>query len=362
MLFTAIPWFQVSLQRGALVLAAAGPLSLVQSSAAQGAGAALGPVGPAEGAAGPAWANDFEVGALVRIFWALTDDDLGGNAVNGFDFHDIDIWAELPIEGYDFRASFDADTGTALLEDAYVHYVHSEALAGTVGSFKPRVFFSNSVDPELLMFNERSVLGNFFDEWDIGAQASGHVLEKLDYFVSITNGADGTDKDKLYVVRGEWSFQGQDLPLQEGQHDLAGEQDVELGLVFFQDTGDDDVGIGLDVLARFEKFSAQFEVMSLDDGLGGGSGLKTVPVALQGDSTPWALSAATLLSDTMQLAGRIQSTDNASETRIVSVALDYYPTDGPLSLVAQIDRYDEDGDDDGFALQVGVSMGHSRNR
>jgi hypothetical protein len=347
---------------GALVLAAAGPLALAQSSVAKEGEAQLGPVKPAESAVGMAWANDFEVGALVRIFWALTDDDLGGSSFNGFDFHDIDIWAELPIENYDFRASFDADSGTARLEDAYVHYVHNDALAGKVGSFKPRVLFSNSVDPELLMFNERSVLGSFFDGWDIGAQASGRVLEQLDYFVSITNGANGKDSDSLYVVRGEWSFQGQDLPLQEGQHDLAGEQDIELGLVFFQDTGDNDLGLGADVLARFEKFALQFEVMSLDDGLSGGAGLKTVPVALAGDSLPWTLSGSTTLSDTMQLAGRIQSTDNADDTRIVSVALDYYPADGPVSLVAQIDRYDEDGDGDGFALQVGVSMGHSRTR
>lgn len=351
------PWFP-----GALVLAAAGSLLTAQQSVVPSAEPDLGRVGAAEGSAGLAWANDFEVGALVRIFWALTDDDLGGNAVNGFDFHDIDIWAELPIEGYDFRASFDADSGTARLEDAYVHYVHSDALIGTVGSFKPRVLFSNSVDPELMMFNERTVLGSFFDGWDIGAQASGHVLENLDYFVSITNGADGNKDDKLYVLRGEWSFQGQDIPLQEGQRGIAGEQDVELGLVFFQDTGDDDVGIGADVLARFEKFSLQFEVMSLDDGLGGGAGLKTVPVALAGDSLPWALSGSTMLSDNMQLAGRIQSLDNNDDTRILSVALDYYPADGPISLVAQIDRYDEDGNNEGFALQVGVSMGHSRTR
>ena len=347
---------------GALLIAGAAPLASAQSSAVPEGAPALGPVGAAEGAAARSFADDFEVGALVRAFWAYADDDLGGNAVNGFGFHDIDMWAELPIDQYDFRASFEADTGTARLEDAYIRYVKSEALAAVVGSFKPRVLFSNSVDPELLMFNERTLLGTFFDNWDIGAQASGRVVEKLDYFVSITNGADGSKDDKLYVLRGEWCFQGQGVMLQEGLHGISGEKDIDLGLVFFQDTGDDEVGLGVDVLARFEKFCVQFEAMSLDDGLSGNAGLKTVPVALSGDSMPWAISGSTMLSDTMQIAGRIQSADNNAETRILSVALDYYPADGPICLIAQVDRYDEDGNNEGFVLQLGASMGRSRNR
>ena len=347
---------------GALVLLAATPLAFSQESNRPEAEPALGKVGTAEGAVLPAWVNDFEVGALVRAFWGYADDDLGGTAINGFDFHDIDIWAELPMEGYDFRASFDADTGVALLEDAYVHWVHDDRLELTGGSFKPHVLFSSAVDPELLMFNERTVLGSFFDEWDIGVQASGRVNENLDYYASITNGSDGKKDDKLYVARGEWDFQGADLPLQEGQHGLPGEQDVVLGLVFFSDAGDDSVGLGLDVLARFEKFTLQGEIMSLDDGLGGNVGLKTVPVALDGDSAPWAISGSTMLSETMQIAGRIQSTDNDDSTNILSVGLDYFPITGPVTLIAQIDRYDSDGDQDGFVLQLGACMGKTRNR
>lgn len=347
---------------GALVLAFAAPLASAQSPGVQEGEPDLGKVGAAEGAAARSFADDFEVGALVRAFWAYADDDLGGNSINGFGFHDIDMWAELPIDEYYFRASFEADTGTARLEDAYIRYVKSENLAAIVGSFKPRVLFSSSIDPELLMFNERTLLGTFFDSWDIGIQASGKAVEKLDYFASITNGSDGAQDDKLYALRGEWCFQGQDVALQEGQRGLSGDQDIDLGLVFFQDTGDNAVGIGVDVLARFEKFCLQAEAMSLDDGLGGNVGLKTVPIALDGNSTPWAISGATMLSDTMQIAGRIQSADNSDGTQVLSIALDYYPEGGSISFVAQVDRYDEDGNNEGFVLQLGASMGRTRNR
>jgi hypothetical protein len=347
---------------GALVLAGTASLSsAAQAPLERPSALDLGPVAPAK-ASTFAWADDFEVGALVRAFWAYADDDLGGNAVNGFDFHDIDMWAELPIDQYDFRASFEADTGTARLEDAYIRYVHTEKLAAVVGSFKPRVLFSSSIDPELLMFNERTLLGTFFDGWDIGIQASGRVAEKLDYYASITNGSDGSQDDKLYVLRGEWCFQGEAIALQEGQRGLSTEQDIDLGLVFFQDTGDDEVGIGADVLARFEKFCVQVEAMALDDGLNGNVGLRTVPIALDGDSTPWAVSGSTMLSDTIQIAGRIQSADNDDGTQVLSIALDYFPDSGPISFIAQIDRYDEDGNNEGFVLQLGASMGRSRNR
>jgi hypothetical protein len=325
-------------------------------------GPGIGPVGATEGAAARTWADDFEVGALVRAFWAYADEDLGGGSVNGFGFHDIDMWAELPIDEYYFRASFEADTGTARLEDAYIRYVRNENLTAIVGSFKPRVLFSNSIDPELLVFNERTLLGTFFDGWDIGIQASGMAVDKLDYYVSITNGSDGPQDDKLYALRGEWCFQGNDVALQEGQRGLSEEQDVDLGVVFFQDTGDNAVGFGVDVLARFEKFCLQGEAMSLDDGLGGNVGLKTVPVSLDGDSLPWAISGSTMLSDNMQVAGRFQSADNDDGTRVISVALDYFPEAGPIFFVAQVDRYDEDGDNDGFVLQLGASMGRTRNR
>jgi len=347
---------------GALVLVLAS-LASAQSSGEKEGEPVIGSVGAAEGAAARSFADDFEVGALVRAFWAYADEDLGGSSVNGFGFNDIDMWAEMPIDEYFFRASFEADTGTAELEDAYIRYVHNEKLAAVVGSFKPRVLFSNSTDPELLMFNERSLLGTFFDQWDIGIQASGRVAEKLDYYASITNGSDGPKDDKLYVLRGEWCFQGQDkISLQEGQRGLPEEQDVDLGVVFFQDTGDDAVGIGVDVLARFEKFCLQGEAMSLDDGLGGGVGLKTVPIALSGDSIPWSVSGSTMLSDTMQLAGRVQMADNNSDTRVLGIALDYFPEGHSISFIAQVDRYDEDGDNDGFVLQLGATMGRTRNR
>jgi len=346
---------------GALVLVLAASLATAQSSGVQEGEPDLGKVGAAEGAAARSFADDFEVGALVRVFWAYADDDLG-NAVDGFGFHDIDMWAELPIDEYYFRASLEADTGTAQLEDAYLRYVKSEALAVIGGSFKPRTLFSRSIDPELLMFNERTLLGTFLDRWDIGVQASGKALEKFDYFASITNGSDGAQDDKLYAARVEGCLQGEEVALQEGQHGLPEEQDIDVGVVFFQDAGDDATGIGVDVLARFEKLCVQGEAMSLDEGLGGVVGLKTVPVVLDGDTVPWAVSASTMLSDTMQLAGRFQSTDNDAGTQILSFALDYFPEGGSITFIAQVDRYDDDASNEGFVLQVGASMGRTRNR
>lgn len=347
---------------GALALVVLGSLPLAQSSGPQDAAPVLGPVGAAESSA-LALVNDLEVGALVRAFWGIADDDLAD--FDGFDFYDVDIWAQLPLEGFDFRISFDAEPGLAVLEDAYVHYVHDQQLAARIGNFKPRVLFTNSVDPELQVFNDRSVLGTFFDVWDIGLQASGQGsggAERLRYFGSITNGSDGTDDDQAYVLRGEWSVHGSNLPLQEGMRGHVGEQEIELGLVFVQDSGDDATGFGLDVLARHDKFSGQFEVMNLDDDLAGLVGLKIVPVVLDGDATPWALSGAALVSDQVQIGARIQDTDNDDDTTILSVAVDYFPNDGPLVVIGQLDRYDDVAGEDGFVLQVGVSMGSSRPR
>ena len=355
------PWLRRAFLSATVALAAA-PLAAGQSSVEKSTEPAVGSVGTAL-ASLPPWVDDLEVGALIRAFWGIADDDLSG--IDGFDFYDVDIWAELPLEGYDFRISFDAEPGVAVLEDAYVNYVHNEYLTAKIGNFKPRVLFSNSVDPELQVFNDRSVLGTFFDVWDLGLQASGHgsgQADKLRYYGSVTNGSDGTTDDQAYVLRGEWSVKGTGLPLQEGMRGQVGQREIEIGVTFLEDTTDDGTGFGADVLVRHDKFTGQFEVMNLDDDLGGLVGLKTVPVVLDGDSTPWAISGSMMVNDKVQLGGRIQATDNDDDTSIISVAVDYFPNTGPLVLIGQVDHYSDVADEDGFVLQVGVSMGSSRNR
>ena len=302
--------------------------------------------------------DDFEAGALIRTYWIYADGDIGRD-LNGFDFHDVDIWAEMEIDDFQFRVNFDAATGDAVLEDAYARWVRSESFAVSVGNFKPRSLFSAAVDDDRLVFNDRTVLGTFLDMWDLGAQVNGRVIEKLDYVVSVTNGSNGADDDSLLVARAEYAFYGEDIWLQEGNRDVE-DREFKLGGTYYSDTGDDAIGIGVDALAHWERFGGHAEVFMLDDGLSGSADLPGINVPLNSDSMPFSITGWFEIDENFQAALRYQSSDNSQDIVLYGVALSFYPTDGPVSFTADANYYVDDVDDSGVAVQIGVNMGRWR--
>ena len=302
--------------------------------------------------------DEFEAGALVRAFWSYSDGDLGMDR-NGFDFHDIDIWAEMELEGYDFRVSFDASDGTARLEDAYARYVHSETLAVTVGNFTPRATFSTALDPDRLVLNDRTLLGTAFDVWDVGVEVAGTALEKLDWFVSVTNGSNDQADDTLLVVRGEYTLHGEEeMPFQEGNHGVE-EPEVKFGATYYSDTRNDEIGFGADMLLYRERWGGHAEFMRFGDGLNRNATLPYLGVLLQNDTAPFTVTGWYDFDERFQAAARFQVSDNAASTDLVTGGLTFYPEDVPVAVTADVSFYSDDTDD-GFALQVGLTMGRWR--
>ena len=304
-------------------------------------------------------ADDFEAGAMIRAFWAYSDGDLG-NDLNGFTFHDVDIWAEMELDSFEFRVNFDADSGTAELEDAYAKWIRSEALAVSFGQFKPRTTFSTAVDPDRLILNDRTLLGTMFDSWDLGAEVSGNVLEKLDYFVSVTNGSNGVLDDTLLVARGEVNFYGEEVPLQEGNHQVE-EQEIIVGATYYSDTGNDEIGFGADALVYWGRFGAHAEFMRFGDGLNGTASLPFLSVSLQNDTSPISLTGWINIDENFQAAARYQMSDNSDEVEVITGGVTFYPEDVPLAVTVDASFF-SDMNNDGFALQVGLTMGHWRQR
>jgi len=304
-------------------------------------------------------AEDFEAGALLRAYWAYADGDIG-NDLNGFNFYDVDIWAEMVLEDFEFRVNFDASSGTAVLEDGFAKWNYSESLALQFGNFKPRANFSTAIDPDHMILNDRTILGTAFDVWDLGAQASGTAIENLDYFVSVTNGSNGPADDTLLVVRGEYGVYGEELPLQEGNRNLDEDtEEILFGATYYSDTGNDDVGFGADVLVHWGNLGGHAEFMRFGDGLSRTASLPFINVNLNPDTSPFAVTAWYDLDPTLTAAARYQSTNNNQALDAISGGLTYYPEDLPMSVTADVHFYSDDNAD-GFALQVGLTVGHWR--
>lgn len=304
-------------------------------------------------------ANDFEAGALIRAFWAYADGDLGQD-FNGFGFNDVDIWAEMDLDNFEFRVNFDASTGTTILEDAYARWLKSESLEVSFGNFKPNTLFSATVDPDHLVLNDRTILGTLFDRWDLGVGAAGDI-EKLGYFVSVTNGANGPADNTLLVARAEFRVHGEErVPLQEGNHGLE-EQEIKIGAVYYSDTGNEEIGFGIDALARAERYGGLVEYMRFGDGLSGNAVFPFLTVSLVPDSSPFTATGWVNLDDNFQIAARYQSSDNNDALDIVGGGLTFFPEDLPMAITADANFYSDDTND-GFALQIGVTVGHWRRQ
>lgn len=305
--------------------------------------------------------EDFEAGALIRAYWAYADGDIG-NDLNGFDFYDVDIWAEMALEDFDFRINFDASNGTAVLEDGFAKWGYSESLALQFGNFKPRANFSTAIDPDHMILNDRTILGTAFDVWDLGVQVSGAAIENLDYFVSVSNGSNGPADDTLLVVRGEYGVYGEEVPLQEGNRDLdENTEEILFGATYYSDTGNDDVGFGSDMLVHWGKFGGHAEFMRFGNGLSRNAALPFINVNLNTDTSPFAVTAWCDLDPNLTAAARYQHTDNNQTLDVISGGLTYYPEHLPMSVTADVHFYSDDNED-GFALQVGMTVGHWRSQ
>ena len=156
-----------------------------------------------------------DVGALIRSSYLNVDDDLtesssvsgspgfNDDEIGGFVFQDVDVWLEGEIGDFDWRVNIDFDDGEeddfdkgtslddlfdildfgsggtgggAQLEDAYADWDVNENFSIMWGQFKFPTLLSNQVDPNHQIFIDRTILGQLFDDWDLGAMVHGLSL------------------------------------------------------------------------------------------------------------------------------------------------------------------------------------------
>jgi len=308
-----------------------------------------------------------QVGALVRTLWGYSEDNIGGAGgtlpdVSGFLFEDVDVFLEVERDGYFVRVNIDFDSGTTgVLEDGYVRFSLPDDSTVAMGSFKPRVVRSALTDPEHLVFRERTLLGSLFDRWDTGVEyVTGEEPSKTT--ISVMNASTGRQSSHAWTLRYDFSAYEEQLSDAEGARGAPNYLRMMIGAVYrIDDTINGDADLwGADLAMTMGDWSLHAEYAKLGDRVTGPAVLfNNQNLTLGPDANIWSVTYCQMVAPQWQMAGRWQQPDDTLDTKTWGVALNWFPTDGPVTFVGDATYFESDGPE-GWIFSVGANFGSTR--
>jgi len=310
--------------------------------------------------------GDAGLGALLRVFYGYTDDDVfnGGTDVSGVELLDTDVWLEGEVGDFDWRVSLDLKNGTAETQDAYASWNYEGGFAAIFGQYKPNVMRSASIDPENTFFSERTIIGAGFDYWDAGLGASG-VMDAISWFINVMNGGNGSDTDHFWNVRVEFDL-ADGAGEYEGAYGGGDELDATVGVTYWKDDTQfgDTMGYGVDLWGSSGPIGFGAEVIDIDDdfslaGFGSMANIWSVPsptFGLEANSTPYNATVTWAFDEQFEAGIRYQDMDNTDDTTLISAGINYYKSGHNAKWHAAVHSLDSDTDDGTF-FTAGLTLG-----
>jgi hypothetical protein len=305
-----------------------------------------------------------QLGAMLRLYWLQTGDDVFGLAgpgddVSGLDIYDALFWIEATSGDYSARVSGDLSTNTALTEDAYIRWLCGEDLQVTWGRFKPYMGRSSQIDAEHLFFADRTLMGMRYDSRSEGIAVNGS-MDQFVWNASVTNGVDGLADEYEIVLHGGMTI-GNGAGWSERQ--TGDGTNAFFGATYYTDGFDGPAGdLGgflLEASGNMDQFWFAAEFASLDEGSsntfdaflgGGGDG---------DDNSPYSFAIGMDFNDEFGGGVRFQDGDDELGTSAIQVAGNYRCNGATWVL----DWTDFENDvDDGSLIRLGVNFGSSRSR
>jgi hypothetical protein len=292
------------------------------------------------------------MGLLVRSNYAHFDESpFGpGTTYSGFVLDNVRAWFEGDIGSTTAHISFEAQSGTAQVLDAWASTRVGELFRATMGQFQPAVLRSALVDPQNQLFILRSGPGAFWQRRDVGVQLAAE-LERLLIRGSLENGADGAGDEFAYSVRADWAAAGGGVPLVEGTYGSGRKTCLSVGASYHSDENallDGDV-MTADAALTTDRFSLAAEFQDYgDDG------------AIYGtfaDTAPWAASASFMIDpEKYEIGVRYEDLDDANEVKAVTVGLNRYFAGHDLMWQFNFATVDSDStSQDGNVFAIGLT-------
>jgi len=307
-------------------------------------------------------AGGVKVGALLRTNYAWFEESpvAPGTHYSGFAFDNIRAFFEGQVGQVTGHLSFEAQSGTALVLDAYGRMPVTDDVRVTAGQYLPAVLRSALVDPQNQLFILRTTPGAFWHTRDQGVELAA-TLDRVLVRASFLNGVDGVGDDAAFVVRADWSAVST-VPWVEGAYGSGRQTALIVGASYYDDAGaleDGDV-ISVDALLTTDRFSlgGEFQSYGDDGGVDPGSGVKNGIYGNLSDTSPWAASASFMVDpDKYELAVRYETLDDQYDASAVTVGLNAYLDGHDLMWQLNVSQVSSDrSDQDGGAVGIGLTV------
>jgi hypothetical protein len=274
--------------------------------------------------------------------------DNGDANLQGFAFDAV----RLEISGdagsdYGYKVSFDLADGTAELKDAYATFKLGDMATAKMGQFKTNFLRSSTVAQNRLVLLDRTVLGSngLWNDRQLGLGIMGN-FETIGWSLSAQNGTDGLGDEHKFAAKVSADLMGGGIGKAEGAYGANDGTALSAGLSWLDD-GSFDAGsaIGLEVGLTMSGFSLAGEMVDLDDDVGG--------------NTPWDITGSYLFTQNWEAAVRYQDADDADNSTIMTLGVNYYISGHDIKWTAQYDTIDSDDaslEQDAISLGLGVSF------
>jgi hypothetical protein len=274
----------------------------------------------------------------------------------GWAFEDIVLNFQGSVEDMSWRVSVDlanVDAGATpsvgiTLEDAYVSWNCGSDMDIMWGQFNAPMFRSGNIDPESMLFIDRSNLGNLFDAFDEGIGISGSS-SGIAWNLVAQNGTDGVGDELFLFAHASYNLGNGACTCCNGALHGGDDMDGTLGISYgdMQNDGTDAV-LGLEFYMTMGQFSLQVELADGgDDAIGAGMG-----------EGPLGITFGYLFADNLEAAFRHEDYDDgALDSSSASFGLNYYLHGHNAKW--QINYVDDDLAAD-EAIMVGLTVGASR--
>lgn len=304
------------------------------------------------------------LGVLLRSNYAWFEESPAtpGEHYSGFALDNVRPWIEGRVGGTTLRLTLEAQSGTALVLDAYARMPVTEDVQVSMGQFLPAVLRSSLVEPQNQLFILRTGPGAFWHARDTGVEL-GALLDTVLLRASFLNGSDGAGDEPALALRADWNAVGS-VPLVEGAYGSGRQTCLAVGASYYDDANaleDGDV-LSADAILTTDRFSlaGEFQSYADDGGVDLGSGVKNGLYGNFSDTSPWAATASFMVDpEKYELGVRYETLDDQHDATAVTVGLNAYLAGHDLMWqinYAQVDsdRADQDGGVFGIGLTVNI--------
>lgn len=294
---------------------------------------------------GPNWSGFVRVSYAHSSEPAIDGDGDGAldQEFSGFSFENIRVAVDGVLGEHSWGLSFDFG-GLSLQEnlvDAWIGRRAWEGATGYIGLLRAPLLRTQLLPETTNLFIVRTRNAYLLTPREAGVRLDQDLGSARAAF-AVQNGVDSKIDNLRVSIRGEWDALGRPTPNAEGAYGAPGELAATVGLALTNDDSLDGGGLAVLADAALVSFpwSLQFEVVDYDDGYESNSFYE---FDVQGDSTPWSLTASWVFLEHWEAAVRYEDYDEAIKQReALSLGVNRYVAGHDLKW--QLNYIDIDGE------------------